>query len=129
MTERTNDLDRTERIRRLQERRVASGTPGGVARPIPAETSGVRRPAGSSTRPRRRHPAAGTRWLLTAVSATSFVAIGGTVALANRATGAVASPAPAVSPAPAPTSRSGQAGAATPAANPASVVHTTTRGS
>ena len=60
MTDPGTDADRAERIRRLQERRAA-----------PAR--------------KRRHPAAGTRWLLGGLGIASFFTIAGSVAVANQA--------------------------------------------
>ena len=88
-----NDLERAERIRRLQERRAASArtanravattTTGDADSPAPLRTSSTS--GRTPKRARRRHPAAATRWLLGGLSVASFLAIGGTVAVANQA--------------------------------------------
>lgn len=68
MTDRANDLDPAERIRRLQERAAASrATP--------------RQPG-----KRRHHAAPATRWLLGGLSVASFFTIAGTVAVASANT-------------------------------------------
>ena len=98
MTDPANAIDQAERIRRLQERRAASGRPprdaapraelqGGEGGALPA--AAPRRP-----RPRRRHPAAATRWLLGGLSVASFFTIAGTVAVANLGSGTAAQPTP-----------------------------------
>src|SRR5664279_656482 len=86
--------DQAERIRRLQERRAASGR----AKPAPstaaADTGMVSASASASPGPapgpaprpaaRRRHPAAASRILLAGLSVASFFSVGGAIALANR---------------------------------------------
>ena len=145
-----NDVERAERIRRLQERRAASArttnravattTTGDTDSPTPLRTSSTS--GHTPKRARRRHPAAATRWLLSGLSVASFLAIGGTVAVANQAnlstaanqgnvstaqpsgTAATATPAaPTATPAPSATQKA-TTGSTTPR-----VVHTTTRGS
>ncbi len=151
MTDRTNDIDQAERIRRLQERRAASSGSRRPATPrtassatAPMTDAPAARPTGSrlpaAGRKRRRHPAAASRWLLAGLSVASFFTIAGTVAVANVNSVATppASTSTAVVPPPVP---------ATPAATPvnaapatpapatqqtratAPVSHTTTRGS
>ncbi|MGZ4734978.1 MAG: hypothetical protein ACXV8R_05190 [Acidimicrobiia bacterium] len=143
MTDRTPDIDPAERVRQLQARRAAAGSsrrPSTVAR----TASGTHQPGAAtraatgpqSTRQRRRHPAAATRWLLGGLSIASFFGIAGTVALANVNSVAaptptnIASSAPATSNTPASatpvTSKSTSTAGATSTAR---VAHTTTHGS
>ena len=158
MTDHTDPVDQAERIRRLQERRAASGrAPRSVpaasatrAAPVAAESA---LPAGAPARvarPRRRHPAAASRWLAGGLSVASFFAIAGTVAAAdlNAASTPAATPAATQAATPAPTAATAPAAApavsasATPAptapaptkaasvpAPAAPARHTTTRGS
>ncbi len=138
MTDPTNDRDRAERIRRLQERRATPAPAKPTARSTnSAQVSAASISASLPNRPRQRHPAAATRWLLAGLSVGSFLAIGGTVAAANRANLAVAQPASSVSSTgtTAVANSTGQPTAATPATPRAATnattpaPHTTTRGS
>jgi hypothetical protein len=140
MTDRSNDIDPAERIRQLQARRAASGRtqrPAAAARVAaadagsPTQGAAPRSPRG---KPRRRHPAAATRWLLGGLSIVSFVGIAGTVAAASS------TPAARVS-APATSAATGSAAAAatpvtskatsatTATGSTARVAHTTSGGS
>ena len=140
----TNDLERAERIRRLQERRAASArtanravtptTTGDADTPAPVRTSSTS--ARTPKRARRRHPAAATRWLLGGLSVASFLAIGGTVAAANQANVSAAQPAittatatPATQTTTAATPASSATAKATTGSTTPRVAHTTTRGS
>lgn len=145
MAEHTNDIDPAERVRQLQARRAASGrTPRPTNASDPRTTHETAAPtAGSRPRnasPRRRHPAAATRWLLGGLSIASFFGIAGTVAAAN--VHGVATPVAAPLTAAAPAAPASTATAATPAAATprvqstqsapapvAPVVHTTSGGS
>ena len=148
-----NDLERAERIRRLQERRAASArtanravattTTGNTDSPAPLRTSSTS--GHTPKRARRRHPAAATRWLLGGLSVASFLAIGGTVAAANQANmttatnqanvstaqpaGNAATATPAAQPATAATPASSATQKATAGSTTPRVAHTTTRGS
>jgi hypothetical protein len=128
MTETPNSNDQAERLRRLQERRAASG------RPSPSASANVGTiPAAPQTRnARRRHPAAATRVLLAGLSVTSFFAVGGAIAVANRTTSVAQSAAvPAGNTTPGTTATTPATGgtAAQPAPAASAVVHTTTRAS
>ena len=137
MNDHTDDIDQADRIRRLQARRAAAA---GDRRPV-AVTSNEPAGAGSAAarsrqpKPRRRHPAAATRWLLGGLSIASFFGIAGTVAVANVST--VAAPATATAPTPAANSTSAPAtpaaakasSATSTATSTAQTPHTTTRGS
>jgi hypothetical protein len=119
----TNDA--AERLRRLQERRAASGRPS----PTPSNTDGstATPPAAPSTRTRRRHPAATTRIVLAGLSVTSFFSVATAIAVANRSTGAAQSVAASTASTNNPAAAS-NAGAQTGNAGSV-VVHTATRGS
>jgi len=128
MTDRSNEIDPAERVRQLQARRAASGRT-----PRPAASARVATAPSARAKPRRRHPAAATRWLLGGLSIVSFVGIAGTVAAA--APGPSASPvastpatvAPTATPATAATPVTAKATSTVHATAP--VAHTTTRGS
>jgi hypothetical protein len=128
MTETPNPSDQAERIRRLQERRAASGR----SRQTVSTSAGTSE-ATAPKRSRRRHPAAATRILLAGLSVSSFFSVAGAIALTHRSTTAPTATAPTVSgPGPA-TNASGTASALGAAAQPgvASNVtaHTTTAAS
>jgi hypothetical protein len=137
MADNSHDRDQAERLRRLQERRAASGRAGRLAATTPesgapepdAVTATRLSPQPRNTLQRRPHPAAATRVLLAGLSVASFFAIGGTVAVANLKSIA-ASTATA-----APTGTATAANSATPrragAANATTqvVAHTTSGGS
>ncbi len=131
MTERTNDIDQAERIRRLQERRAASGKSRVAAtRSTVAAAKTATGASPARQQARRRHPAKGTRILLAGLSVASFFGIGGSLLLAsNNATTVVQTAMPAATPA-----ASNGAVSATPATTSTGthapvVAHTTTRGS
>ena len=128
MTDPTNDDAQAERIRRLQERRAGSAAPR-----VPSARAAT---APRNRTPRRRHPAAPTRWMLAGLSIFSFFGIAGTIAAANVS--AVATAAPATNAASALSSPSASTGSvattpvkATPAstATKAPAAHTTSGGS
>jgi hypothetical protein len=125
MTETPNSNDQAERLRRLQERRAASGRTS----PPRSVDAGSTPAAPQPKRARRRHPAAATRILLAGLSVTSFFAVGGAIAVANR-TARVAQPVTAAIPAARTPGTPATAGTAVqPAAATNVVVHTTTHGS
>jgi len=74
MTDRTQNLDPEERIKRIQERRAASS---------------------AAARGPRRHPAAKSRVLLAGLAIASFGFVGASMA-ATQSTSTVAAPAPVV---------------------------------
>ena len=125
MTEAPNSSDQAERLRRLQERRAASGR----TRSPRSVDAGATPAAEQPKRARRRHPAAATRILFAGLSVTSFFAVGGAIAVANS-TARVAQSVAAAIPA---TTTAGTPATAGTAAQPATatnvVVHTTTGGS
>ena len=129
MTETPNANDQAERLRRLQERRAASGR---SSRAADCERSRLdARPRPSRRRTRRRHPAAATRILLAGLSVTSFFSVASAIAVANRRVAASPRPVAAVDPVDA-SRRARPSTAATPAAQAAglprnAVVHTDTR--
>ncbi len=73
------EQERAERIRRLQERRAASGKPrvAPSRAAVSHEVVTPQAPTGARPRTRRRHPAAGTRVLLAGLSVASFFTVGG----------------------------------------------------
>ncbi len=148
MTERADTTDQAERIRRLQERRAASGgsraaanghrpatpTPAGATKAGAAKAA----PAGrASGKRRRRHPAAASRILLAGLSVASFFTIGGSLALAqNNAATVATTPAAVVGPVAPNGTATSTAASATPATASANsskqtapVVHTRTKAS
>jgi hypothetical protein len=149
MTDRTNDIDQAERIRRLQERRAASSgsrrpatprTVSSATAPM-ADAPAARPPSTRSPaagRKRRRHPAAASRWLLAGLSLASFFTIAGTVAVANVnsvATPPASTPTAVVATPALPATQAATPATAAPApaaqqpTRAAPVPHTTTRGS
>ncbi len=103
MTEPMDTNDQAERIRRLQERRAASGrsrvarTAGDPAQAAGASTGATApRRAPTPGKRRRRHPAAATRILLAGLSVASFFTIGGSVMLAQNNAATVAQTTPTV---------------------------------
>ncbi len=134
MTEHSNQLDAAERIRRLQERRAASGRAPRTNRVADAAPASAQQPAdppavrARTSRQRRSHPAAATRWLLGGLSVASFFGIAGTVAAANVHSLAASSPATVTSSAPV-SATSKTHGAAVASAQAATAAHTTTHGS
>lgn len=121
MDERPNVIDQAERIRRLQERRAASGR----SRPTASDGASAATATAPRTSSRRRHPAAGTRIFLAGLSVSSFFAVAGAIGLAHRSTSSVQTVS-AANPAGIPSS----AGlAATPGTASAAVVHTVTKAS
>jgi hypothetical protein len=125
MAETPNTNDQAERLRRLQERRAASGR----SNRTPTDGAGSSPAAPQSKRARRRHPAAATRVVLAGLSVTSFFAVGGAIAVANRPA-QVAQTAAAATPITKTIGTPSTAGtAAQPAAATNAVVHTTTGGS
>lgn len=128
--------DQAERVRRLQERRAAStrtANPRAETRgAAPAPTTGDATPLVRVAKPpRRRHPAAATRWLLGGLSIASFFTIAGTVAVANQAN--LNTPAAVTSATPTPASPSSATPVTGQSANRGSTTapaaHTVTRGS
>jgi hypothetical protein len=118
-----NANDQAERLRRLQERRAASGRP--TRTPQAGDGSA---PASPQARARRKHPAAATRVFLAGLSVTSFFAVGGAIAVANRA--AQTTRTVAATPGTNAARTSATAGsAAKPASTSNAVAHTTTGGS
>lgn len=120
----TPSPEQAERIRRLQERRAASTRSAApraqTHRVAPAPTtSDAAGPVRAAKPPRRRHPAAATRWLLGGLSIASFFTIAGTVAVANQAN--LSTPAAVSSVAATPTAPA----AATPASSTATTQHST----
>lgn len=141
MTDTPYSDDQAERLRRLQERRAASGrtrpprdvgrdADGDADRNVDRDVSARSAPVVTPPkRARRRHPAAATRILCAGLSVTSFFAVAGAIAVANRPTHvaqSVAAAIPATSTAGVPSSAGN---AAQPAAATNAVVHTTTGGS
>ena len=131
MTETPNSNDQAERLRRLQERRAASGRSN-----LSPSASAATPPNAPKVKSRRKHPAGTTRILLAGLSVTSFFAVGGAIALANQAPPA----APVAQPASSGVAVTNGAGttatgttrtatAAQPGTTTNVVAHTTTRGS
>ncbi len=141
MTDRSSDLDRAERIRRLQDRRAGSARSRSTTRSTStAQTADAPGSVSTRKRSRRRHPAAGTRWALAGLSVASFCTIAGTVAVADGSGVAGAQPAQSVSSVGTATatvtgtqSTAASASSATPRATAKSTstpaAHTTTKGS
>jgi hypothetical protein len=140
MTDRGNEIDPAERIRQLQARRAASGRSPRATASTRVAAADARGPAtltaapSKRAKPRRRHPAAATRWLLGGLSIVSFVGIAGTVAAATPSASVAASaPATIASPPAAATAATPVTSKATSATSTASTTaqapHTTTRGS
>jgi hypothetical protein len=140
MTDQSNEMDRAERIRRLQARRAATAHASRAA--DPTATAGEGAPAAglpprpASRRSKRGHPAAATRWTLAGLSVASFFTIAGAVAVADQT--AAGSPPPATPQAPAGPTPEAYPTAPAPSATPRSIAssgnaapapHTTTRGS
>ena len=121
MDERPNVIDQAERIRRLQERRAASGR----SRPTASDGASAAMATEPRTSSRRRHPAAGTRIFLAGLSVSSFFAVAGAIGLAHRSTSSVQTVS-AANPAGTPSSAGA---AATPGTASAAVVHTVTKAS
>lgn len=93
MTETPNQSDQAERIRRLQERRAASGR----SRQAVATSTGRSEAVTPKRTSRRRHPAAATRILLAGLSVSSFFSVAGAIALTHRSATAPTATAPPVS--------------------------------
>ena len=138
MTEPTNDIDQAERIRRLQERRAASGkSRAAAARTSVAVATPATGESPSRQRARRRHPAKGSRILLAGLSVASFFGIGGSLLLANSNAATVAQATTPASTGPSPATTSVASASVTTATSAKStsgsrapvVAHTTTRGS
>jgi hypothetical protein len=114
MTDQRDEMERAERIRRLQARRAAS-----------------------TQAPKRGHPAAATRWTLAGLSVASFFTIAGAVAVADQtpvgstqpATAVPLVTAPAVSPSPISPAPVAIPRSAVSTHSAAPAPHTTTRGS
>jgi hypothetical protein len=131
MTESTNDIDQAERIRRLQERRAASGkSRAAVTRSTVAAANPARGASPARQRARRRHPAKGTRILLTGLSVASFFGIGGSLLVAsNNATTVLQTATPVVTSAASTGAVSATPATASTGSHAPVVAHTTTRGS
>jgi hypothetical protein len=116
------DMERAERIRRLQERRTPPKTP-------PAAKARTAVP-GARPSPRRRHPAAASRFLLAGLSIASFFTVGGAMILANGTpSGAVQAAAQPAGQAATTTGATASPATATKATSHAPVVYAVTRGS
>ena len=123
MAEASNTNDQAERLRRLQERRAASGRSTRTAT-VAAGSA----PSAPQAGTRRRHPAAATRIFLAGLSVTSFFAVGGAIAVANRPAN-VAQTVAATTPGTVGARSSAGGTAAQPASATNVVAHTTTGGS
>lgn len=134
MPDNPHQLDQAERIRRLQERRAASGrTPRPVATAsTPVSDTGTATTLSAqprNARQRRPHPAAATRLLLAGLSVASFFAIGGTVAVANLRSVAATTAANATATGTVPGATSATPRATGATTQVVAVAHTTTGGS
>lgn len=145
MTERPDNTDQAERIRRLQERHAASSTSRATrtqsrsTETVNPTSATAARPTPTTGRKRRRHPAAASRILLAGLSVASFFTIGGSLILAQNNAATVSQATPAVvgqiATATATTSSATSGASATPAAatakssQSAPKAHTTTRAS
>jgi hypothetical protein len=146
MTERPENADQAERIRRLQERRAASsrsrdgGTQERSTAAVNPTAATVARPASPTGRNRRRHPAGASRILLAGLSVASFFTIGGSLMLAQNNAATVSQATPAVvgqvaitgtttSPATSATSATPAAAATKASTQSVRAAHTTTRAS
>ena len=131
MDETQQSNDQAERIRRLQERRAASGRskPAAQSEAVGASAGPTSR---SSVRPaaRRKHPAAASRILLAGLSVASFFSVGGAIALANRIPAAQSVAATATTSATTPgNGATASATGAQPLTATNAVAHTVTKGS
>lgn len=129
MTERPEQVDQAERIRRLQERRAASGRAPAAASTSNSKSAPAPKAKTATGKRRRRHPAAASRIVLAGLSVASFFTIGGSLMLAQNHAATVGTSSVVTNPANSTSSAVPTAKSATSSTHATPTAHTTTRAS